>query len=186
MSLWNHYRNLAPRVYSHLNTEIPNLVGGELPECPVNIIKFWEDWIGTGWFDWESEGYPFWSNLHHTQSWWDYRHLDNILMIHYSDLISNPCHQIRKVAKYLDIGMSSKDIEEISIRTSFDKMKERSDTFLEDAGSSFIGGSKTFFNKGVDGRWRGVLGDKELAKYNSKIRDILTDDCRYWLERDES
>ncbi len=26
--------------------------------CPDDIREFWKLWINTGWFDWESEGFP--------------------------------------------------------------------------------------------------------------------------------
>src|SRR4051794_7045245 len=49
------------------------------------IHAFWRDWISRGWFEWEHEGYPYWGNMHHLQAWWDYRELDNILLVHFAD-----------------------------------------------------------------------------------------------------
>jgi hypothetical protein len=39
------------------------------------------------WFEWETEGYPWCSPLRHPQSWWGYRHLPNILLVHYAVLL---------------------------------------------------------------------------------------------------
>ncbi len=98
MSLWNHYKNLTPDVYQDLNHTIPGRVGEKLPPCPESINMFWEMWINKGWFDWESEGYPFWANMRHTQSWWDYRELNNISLFHYNDLTCKTEYQIKRLA----------------------------------------------------------------------------------------
>jgi aryl sulfotransferase len=89
MSLWNHYQHLIPEFYKLVNEEVANLVGQPLPPCPSSIGEFWHGWITQGWFDWEHEGYPFWSNLGHTQSWWNFRSLPNILFVHFNDLLAD-------------------------------------------------------------------------------------------------
>ena len=89
MSLWNHYRNYTPGFYRRLN-EAPGRVGDPLPHCPDDVRQFWHSWMTRGWFEWESEGYPFWSNMHHVQSWWDFRHLPNILLVHQRALEGGP------------------------------------------------------------------------------------------------
>jgi hypothetical protein len=58
--------------------------------CPLDIHDFWAMWISRGWFGWEQQGYPFWGNLHRTQSWWNYRHWDNILFLHFADMLADP------------------------------------------------------------------------------------------------
>jgi hypothetical protein len=83
MSLWNHYRNYTEKFVADLNA---GQVGAAFPVCPDDIHLVWRRWISQGWFDWESEGYPFWSNLHHTRTWWAYRQLPNILFVHFNDL----------------------------------------------------------------------------------------------------
>ncbi|NJN83225.1 MAG: sulfotransferase domain-containing protein [Caldilineaceae bacterium] len=72
MSLWNHYAEFNEGVFEGTNS-LPERVGDPFPLPPSDIHAFWQDWIGRGWFAWESEGYPFWGNLSHTQSWWPYR-----------------------------------------------------------------------------------------------------------------
>jgi hypothetical protein len=74
MSVWNHHANYAPGFLDTLNG-LPDRVGDPMPAAPDNIHEFWRGWITRGWFPWESEGYPYWGNLHHTRTWWDYRHL---------------------------------------------------------------------------------------------------------------
>lgn len=68
MSLWNHYSNHTATYYDRMNS-IPGRMGDPLPPCPPDIHEFWHNWISRGWFEWESEGYPYWGNMHHTQTW---------------------------------------------------------------------------------------------------------------------
>lgn len=100
MSFWNHYSNFTDATYARLND--PNgRVGDPLPRCPADIHEGWANWINRGWFAWESEGYPHSGNLYHTQSWWNFRHLGNILFVHFNDLLSDQPAEIARIAHYL-------------------------------------------------------------------------------------
>jgi len=181
MSFWNHYHSYNDAAFAMLNTA-PGRVGPELPRCPDDIHELWRGWMTRGWFDWETEGYPFWSNLHHVQSWWDFRHLPNILFVHYADLLASLESEIRRVARFLEIDVPENAWPAIVHNCTFAEMKatgENSDAryrlFLED-------GAKTFFHKGTNGRWREILSDEELALYDAAAKRELTAECRRWLE----
>ena len=88
MSFWNHYSQFSDANYELLN-DTPGRVGDPLPRCPADLHELWRDWISRGWFEWESEGYLHWSNMQHTQTWWDFRHLKNILFVHFNDLLAD-------------------------------------------------------------------------------------------------
>jgi len=102
MSFWNHYRPFTDETMLLMNL-IPGRVGGPLPPCPEDVHELWRKWITRGWFEWETEGYAWWSNLHNVQSWWDYRQLKNILFVHYSDLLADLEGEIRRIAHFLGI-----------------------------------------------------------------------------------
>ena len=85
LSLWNHHLNYIPEVYDMMNNS-PELIGDKFPHPPEDFHTYWRDWCTKGWFDWESDGYPFWSHLQGVQSWWNYRHLPNILFMNYADM----------------------------------------------------------------------------------------------------
>ncbi|HRY16080.1 MAG TPA: sulfotransferase domain-containing protein [Candidatus Competibacteraceae bacterium] len=181
MSLWNHYANYKDDFYQRIN-EAPDLVGEPCPRCPEDIHVFWQSWISQGWFDWEQEGYPFWGNMHHAQTWWNYRHLDNIQFFHYADLLANPTSEIKRIADFLGIGVSDKAISAIVRYTNLSAMRQRS---LEAGGAHPIlkGGANTFFFKGMNGRWRDILSDDELAMYEATKSQVLSLACARWLEQ---
>src|SRR5262245_49331915 len=112
MSLWNFYSNFTEAFYEKANN-LPGRVGEPFPP-PPGFQDFWRNWITRSRFPWESEGYPFWGNLHHTQSWWNYRHLENILFVHYNDLLADLAGEICHIASFLGIAISEETIPVIS------------------------------------------------------------------------
>jgi len=172
MSLWNHHVN-----YRHEKH-------GPHPTSSLDDLHaFWRDWATRGYFPWESEGYPYWSNLRHTQTWWDYRHLPNVLFAHFNHLLEDLPGQIRRVADFLDIQVADDTVAAIAHETTFSTVKQKADVSMPGMENGFRGGSRTFFHKGTNGRWRGVLSESELALYNAAAERELTADSRKWLER---
>lgn len=181
MSLWNHYSNFTDEFFVGVNDN-PARIGKPLPRCPEDIHEFWRDWMTKGWFEWETEGYPFWSTLHYAQTWWDYRHLPNILLVHFNDLLLNLEAEIARIAAFLEISASPELITDIAQATTFANVKEKAEVFLPNAEQDWKGGAQTFFNKGTNGRWREVLSGQDLELYHAAVQRELSPDCARWLE----
>jgi aryl sulfotransferase len=181
MSLWNHYRNYTPEFLNLLNTT-PGRVGAQMPICPDDIREFWHDWVTKGWFEWESEGFPFWSNLHHTQAWWDFHHLPNILMVHFNDLLSDLEGEIKRIATHLEIQVSDETLSKIVEATTFKTMKQNASEIVPHLDDLFEGGPQTFINKGTNGRWRDILTEDDLKLYHDAIERELSPECAHWLQ----
>lgn len=180
MSLWNHYNNYTDAMMKSLN----DLGGEPFPQPPEDIQECWRNWITRGWFEWETEGWPFWSNLHHTRTYWEHRHLSNLLLVHYADLLADPQGQVRRVADFLDLELSPEELARTVRLASFDAMKVSfKRDFDERFRQRFRGGTDAFLFKGTNGRWRAVLSDEDLVLYDEAKRRVLTPDCAEWLER---
>lgn len=181
MSMWNHYAEFVDAVFEGTNN-LPDRVGEPFPLPPQDIHSFWRDWMSRGWFPWECEGYPFWGNLHHTQSWWNYRHLPNILFVHYNDLKSDLPNEIGRIANFLEIPLAADILSTIMPSISLEVMRER-EARLNEGMNGWKNGAQTFFFKGTNGRWHDVLSAEELLLYEEKATRVLASDCRAWLER---
>ena len=181
MSLWNHYRNYTPEFYERANQSL-DATEQPLPRCPQDAREFWRQWMTRGWFEWESQGYPFWSNLHHIRTWWDFRHLPNILFVHYNDLLRDLKGEIRRVARYLEIDVSEDLLADIARAVSFDTMKRQAGRLVPDHEATFNSGAKVFVNKGTIGRWRAVLNEEDLKLYEDAIGKKLSPACARWLQ----
>ena len=182
MSLWNHYENYTEKFIRMIN-QIPGRIGPPLENSHGDIKRFWNDWITRGWFEWESEGYPFWSHLGHTQTWWDFKHLENILFVHYNDLLADLPGEISRIAQFIGIERQDSEINAIAEQLTFDNMKRNADKILPGIEEAFTGGGKTFINKGTNGRWKGVLTAEELTQYDNAVKRELSPECANWLEK---
>ncbi len=180
MSLWNHYSGYTDSFYQSQNNA-STLIGAPLPRCPEDMHLFWQSWISRGWFDWEQEGYPFWGNMRHTQTWSNSRHLDNMQFFHYADMLADPQGEIKRMASFLGIEVSDEALAATIQKTSLSAMRQRT----QEGGDIpiFKEGAKTFFFKGKNGRWRDVLSENELAMYETTKSQVLTPECARWLEQ---
>lgn len=181
MSLVNHYAAYTDALYTMMN-DSPGRVGDPMPKFDGDIRRLWKSWITRGWFEWESEGYPMFSNMHHTRTWWPHRELDNVLLLHYNDLKRDLPGQIRRLGAFLDIAVDDAQAREVAAASHIDAMRKRALENGDGMQGAFRGGAKTFFYKGTNERWRGVLTDADLELYERAKQRVLSPDCAEWLE----
>ena len=181
MSMWNHYTHYTDATYARIN-DTPGRVGAELPRAPSDIHAFWQVWCTRGWFDFETDGWPFWSHLAVTQSWWQHRWQPNILTLHFADMKADTAAAVRRIADFIGIELSKARLKNIVAAVSFEAMKRRGEIYAPRGGATWKGGADTFLNKGTNGRWRDVLSPRELALYDAACERSLSPDCRAWLE----
>jgi aryl sulfotransferase len=180
VSLWNHYSNHVPEFFAELNG-LPGRVGEPFPPCPNDIHELWSSWITRGWFEWENDGYPYWSLLHHAQSWWEHRTLRNLLCVHYSDLLRDLEGEIRRIASFLAIERSDEAFAEITQACRFETAKKNAKRIVGDMRLSFRDGNQTFFHRGTNGRWKDILTSEDLTLYRKAMKR-LPSDLAGWLE----
>jgi aryl sulfotransferase len=181
MSLWNHYSNHTEESFVLFN-RLAGRVGDELPPPPDDIRTCWRDWMTRGCFEWETDGYPYWSHLSNVQSWWNYRELPNIQLMHYADMLADTEGAIRQIARFLEIDEPETGWSAIVDAVSLDAMRRDGERYAPGGGMFWKGGADTFLHKGTNGRWRDVLTDDDLALYNAACQRALSEDCRKWLE----
>lgn len=180
MSLLNHYGSYTDQMYEMLNDD-PGLE--PMPRYNGDDHALWRRWISTGWFDWEQEGSPFWSNMRHTQSYWDYRHLPNFMFIHYEDMIADTPAAVGKIANFIEHEIDEAGVERVAQAVNFKTVKAQAVTqSSREDHMAFKGGQATFINKGTNGRWREFLSEEELAMYTETRDRVLSPDCASWLE----
>lgn len=180
MSLLNHYAAYTDFVMGLLNDD-PSLA--PFPRFDGDVKKLWRDWIGRGWFEWETEGYPYWGNLHHVASYWPHRELDNVLLVHYADLKADLAGEVRRIAAFLALDPGPAALDRVVAEAHIDRMREVAERGGDMMGVAFEGGAKRFFFQGTNGRWRDVLDTADLELYEAAKRRVLPPECAEWLER---
>lgn len=182
MSLVNHYGEHTPEAFEITNNA-PGRVGDPFPPYDGDIHKLWRNWITRGWFAWESDGYPYWSHLHHAKTWWEFRHLPNIRFIHYADMLRDLEGEMRRLAQWLHIEVPEDRWPAVVDACRFETVKKNPEKVLSDSVNLFWKeGAKTFFHKATNGRWKDVLSADELTLYEAAMKKTLPPDCAVWLE----
>ncbi len=182
MSLANHYGNYTDLAYAAMAHNNPGL---PFPRFEEDIKVLWKNWISRGWFEWESEGYPFWSNLHHTQSYWDFKHLPNFMFLHYNDMRADLPGTIQRIASFIEHPLSSEKLKEVVAATEFESVRQKAIQMTANEKPEeriFAGGSAAFFYKGSNNRWKDVLDEEDMALYEATKNKVLSKDCALWLE----
>jgi aryl sulfotransferase len=101
MSLYNHYHSHTDLALELFGSGDPE--GGPLAPCPDDPREFWKGWMTRSSFEWEDDGWPYWSHHYHASSYWKYRNLPNLLIVHYNDLTADLGGEMRRIADFLSI-----------------------------------------------------------------------------------
>ena len=185
MSLWNHHHSYTAAAVKAFS-DFDETVGRPFPTNLGDIHTMWRNWLSRSWFDWEIDGYPYWSHMRHCQSWWDFRHLENVLLVHFNDLLRQPEAELQRIAAHIGVTVDETQWLAIVDRISFASMKRDFDTTINpNAKRFFEGGSASFMHKGTNGRWRHVLSVDELALYETVKHRVMAPDAAHWLETGE-
>tara|TARA_R110002072_G_scaffold239733_1_gene397682 strand:- start:209 stop:1093 length:885 start_codon:yes stop_codon:yes gene_type:complete len=173
-SLFNHYANANEKWYEALNLT-PGLVGDPVPQAPDSVVDFYETWL-------ENDGAPFWPYWENVKSWWDIKDLPNVMFLHFSELKADMPAMIKKVAEFVGEEIDESKWDAILEHCSFSYMKQHADASVPLGGAFWDGGSKTFMNKGTNGRWRDVLTKEQSERYEQLALEKLGPECSEWLK----
>lgn len=180
MSLLNHWEKMRPDLVDELNAAAAARGIAPLPHFDPDMHRTFDTWISQGSFPWEGDGAPWWSHLSHAASWWELRERPNVLLVHYADMLADLEAEMRRVAAFCDIEVPEDAWPSMIERSSIAEMRSRADR--SGGAPSFVGGARSFFFKGTNGRWQGVLTDEELARYEQRVAEVLTPEAATWLE----
>ncbi|MCB1670720.1 MAG: sulfotransferase domain-containing protein [Gammaproteobacteria bacterium] len=180
MSMWNHWHNMLPERIEGLNNA-PDRRGPILPQAPDDILSAFDDWLSRGSFPWESNGYPFWSHLHHARSWLEFRHLPNIHVVHFQNLLDDLGGEMRRIAAFLDIPVDESIWDSLVAGVTFDAMKANAAMMAPGGSKNNWKDTGNFFHRGTSRRWEGVLGEAQVRSYRELSERELGVDLAQWL-----
>jgi len=179
-SMWNHWNNMQPEMIDGLNNA-PGRIGPTIPHPGESAQDAFDDWLEKSTFTWESEGYPFWSHLHHAQSWWNFRHLPNIHFMHFSDMLNDLDGEMRKLSAYLDIPVNEEIWPDLLNGVTFKEMKAHAANLAPGSTQGLWKDDSKFFHKGTNQRWKGLLTEEQSQRYEEHAAKTLTPELNSWL-----
>jgi len=182
MSMLNQLRNADPETQARLVKNAGLEVGppgghgasdasDALAEPAPDVHGMFERWCGEGTFEWEADGWPYWSAFHHARTFWKHRSLPNVHFFHYADLSEDLEGEMRRMAELLDIEVSSARWPELVEAATFANMKRNADRLAPGVDHKLWRDNARFFNKGTSGQWRDVLEPDAVARY----RDVMNE-----------
>jgi aryl sulfotransferase len=176
-SMYNHHANANALWYEALN-DTPGLEGPRIEPPPASITQYFHEWL-------DNNGYPWWAFWENIRSWWEIRHLPNVMLLHFANLKRDLAGEMRRIAEFLDTPVDETHWEAILQHCSFDYMKHNATNSVPLGGAFWDGGAQTFINKGTNGRWRDVLNAQEVANYERLAIEQLGTECARWLATGE-
>jgi aryl sulfotransferase len=176
-SLYHHHITANDIWYAMLN-ETPGLVGEPIERMHLDIVPYFQRWLAR-------DGYPFWSLWENVRSWWANRDLPNVELVHFARLKADLEGEMRRIARFLEIEIPAAAWPKILEHCSFDYMKSHADKSAPLGGILWEGGGGSFINKGVNGRWREVLSEEDVAAYEARALAELGPECARWLATGE-
>jgi aryl sulfotransferase len=174
-SLYNHHVNANQLWYDTFNNP-PELVGEPIVRPDPDVRRYFRTWL-------ERDGYPFWSLWENISAWWSVRDLPNVRLLHFEQLKKDLAGTMRGLAEFLEIDTPETSWPTLVEHCTFDYMKANAEHLAPQGGAIFEGGAKTFFHKGVNGRWRDVLSAEENTAYERTALERLGPDCANWLAK---
>jgi aryl sulfotransferase len=174
----NHLISMTNEVWDMINN-VPGRVGPLAVPPTADIIEYFREWI-------ESDGFPLSNFWEHTQSWFNARHVPNLLLLHYNNLKANLPGQMRRIAKFLDIEIEEELWPTLVEHCTFDYMRQNASKIAPVVDVFFKQGGNDFIYKGLNGRWKDMLTAEDLEKYEQVVRKKLTPECAHWLETGEA
>ncbi len=189
MSWHNHVLGFTPEMKMKFGQNIMAdpalhfmLAAGPPPQTPEDPQEFFQGWIA------QAEAEPATgpgANLSYfdfENAYWAERGRKNLLFVHYNDLKADLAGEMARISEFLEIDTPAERLPKLAAAASFEAMKSSGEALLPKIGEHFDHGAKRFLNKGVNGRWRDVLTDADLARYEAVFRRKVSPACADWLE----
>jgi aryl sulfotransferase len=139
-------------------------------------------WMTTGTQSWMWDGFPSGSVLYLTHSYWQHRHLPNLVFLHYADLRANLEGEMRRLAEALDITVPEAKWPALVAAAGFAAMKEKASDNAPGAHLGEWSNNGNFFRKARTGEWRSALNAENQAHYESRTKELLEPELKTWLE----
>lgn len=168
MSLCNHVERM--KGIDDLNAVAREAGVPEMPEYDGDIHAFFDRWLA------DKDQF-----FHIIATYWERRPQSNMLFVHYNDLKADLSTEMLRIADFLDIQVATALWDGVVDRCTFEYMRENPN-LLGPLDIMFEGGTKGFLFKGTNGRWREVLTNDEVARYEKRAKECLPIEAIDWLE----
>ena len=181
LSFIDHLGNVSPHAMADINRRmgLP-----EDQEIEIGANELFPLWATTGSQPWAYDGAPFGlPMLYMVESYWRFRHLPNLLFLHFADLIHDLDGEMRRVANFLSVEVDEDDWPALVAAASFEGMKNKAEETAPDADLGEWRNSGQFFRSARMGAWERGLSEENKALYEEVNSKRLDPEIKAWAER---
>jgi hypothetical protein len=111
---------------------------------------------------------------------------DNLLLLHYADMLADPGTAIARIAAHIGLDPAPAFLEEVRDATSFGNMKADPGRFAPYADKGYWHDPKAFFHSAGTRKWEGRISERALAHYAAAMAASLTPAEVAWVENGAS
>ena len=156
-------------------------IGHAYPRVEAEFRPFYLDWIaGKPWGETRCPLSPL-NIFEFETAFWRERARDNLLLVHYNDLLADLRGEMQRIAAFLDIDVANDLWAPFVEAGKFEAMRRDGDALMPEAAKAWQDGARTFLHKGVNGRWRDLLTEADIALYDKRAAAELAPACAAWL-----
>ena len=181
LSFIDHMHNVSPHAMADINRRmgLP-----EDQEMAAEANELFPLWASTGVQPWAYDGAPFGlPTLYMMETYWRFRHLPNLVLLHYADLIRDLNGEMRRLAKFLEITIEEAQWPMLVAAASFNSMKEKAQETAPDADLGEWSNSADFFRSGRMGAWQTELSAENNSLYDRINTARLDPEMKAWAEQ---
>lgn len=107
---------------------------------------------------------------------------ENLLILHYADMLADARGAIETIAKHIGVNADAALIDAILEATSFDEMKSKSERYTPFSDFGYWRDPQAFFDSAGTHKWRGKLSESAVSRYRNQIAQMLDPADINWLE----
>jgi hypothetical protein len=158
---------------------------GNLPDdfqLPNNANELLPMLLTVGQHTWMWDGFPAGSLLYLTNTYWQHRHLPNIVFLHYADLTHDRDGEMRRLSAALGIPVDEMKWPSLVAAAGFEAMKAKASDNAPGAHLGEWAKDSDFFRKARNNEWRQALTPENLALYEQVAGERLEPALKAWLE----
>ena len=170
---------------------IAELTGGRQPgptappPAPSTAAGDARQWL-RDWIDWSGrpadrlDSLP--GVLWHLSDAWARRAADNVVLVHFDDLLRDLPAEMTRLARTLGEDIDGAALARLSEAARFGAMRERSQLLAPDTGG-VLKSTAEFFRRGTSGAAAELLDETDLARYRQRAEQLAPADLLAWLHR---
>ncbi|HEX6255523.1 MAG TPA: sulfotransferase domain-containing protein [Euzebyales bacterium] len=176
VSLYHHRRNLD-------RDRVGELTGA--PRRPARRERPLADWL-RAWIAWDGDAADALDSLpgvlHHLSDAWRRRHDDNVVLVHYADLLADLDQGMRRLAGAIGVDVPQRRRENLIGAATLPAMRARA-TQLAPGPAGILRDPAAFFRVGGTGEGAALLTPDELDAYHARAARLAPPDLLTWLHR---